>query len=293
MAEGKKTCIYYNNNYYYDFHKVISANDRGLQFGDGCYEWVRIHNGHTFALSYHTDRLYRSMRLLGIRPTVAPEDFAEIAEVLIEETGLKDGYLKIIVTRGDGDHEFTIPSRNKLRPNVLMYVAPIDLEKIAEIQKGVDCITMKDNRGPHCNILSLNQLDNMMDRAEAQKKGCYEAIFTRDNLVLDATHSNVCIVKAGVIWMPPVRDDLLHGITRSLVLRRVAPTAGITAIDDSVEPITLDTLKEAEEVFLTNPEDGIIPVLHIDGEQVGDGKVGPVTAQIQDHYAKLMRDGLR
>ena len=84
MADTKTT-IYYNHNFYYDFSKIISADDRGLQFGDGCYEWIRIFNGHPFALSYHTDRLYRSMRLLGIRPVTAPDEFTEIAEVVIDD----------------------------------------------------------------------------------------------------------------------------------------------------------------------------------------------------------------
>ena len=77
MAE-RKTTIYYNHNFYYDFSQIIAADDRGLQFGDGCYEWIRVYKGHPFALSYHTDRLYRSMRLLGIRPVTAPDEFTEI-----------------------------------------------------------------------------------------------------------------------------------------------------------------------------------------------------------------------
>ena len=128
-----KTTIYYNHNFYYDFSKIISADDRGLQFGDGCYEWIRVFHGHPFALSYHVDRLYRSMRLLGIRPVTAPDEFTEIVEVVIEETGVTEGYVKIIVTRGEGDHDFTIPSRNALRPNVLVYAKPIDLDAIAKL----------------------------------------------------------------------------------------------------------------------------------------------------------------
>lgn len=169
MADTKTT-IYYNHNFYYDFSKIISADDRGLQFGDGCYEWIRIFNGHPFALSYHTDRLYRSMRLLGIRPVTAPDEFTEIAEVVIDESGIKEGFMKIIVTRGTGEHDFTIPARNKLQPNVLVYARPLDEASIAKVEDGVTCITAEDDRGHHCDILSLNQLDNMMARAEAQKK---------------------------------------------------------------------------------------------------------------------------
>lgn len=287
-----KTTIYYNHNFYYDFSKIISADDRGLQFGDGCYEWIRVFHGHPFALSYHVDRLYRSMRLLGIRPVTAPDEFTEIVEVVIEETGVTEGYVKIIVTRGEGDHDFTIPSRNALRPNVLVYVKPIDLDAIAKVQDGVKCVTMADDRGHHCDILSLNQLNNMMARAEAQKKGCYDAIFLKGDLLTEASHSNVCIVKAGVIWTPAKNEYMIPGITRSLVLSRVAPTAGVTSIDDGADPVRLTDMMNAEEVFLTNTQDGIIPVLSIDGKPIGDGKPGTVTRKIQQHYAHLMTDGL-
>lgn len=287
-----KTTIYYNHNFYYDFSKIISADDRGLQFGDGCYEWIRVFHGHPFALSYHVDRLYRSMRLLGIRPVTAPDEFTEIVEVVIEETGVTEGYVKIIVTRGEGDHDFTIPSRNALRPNVLVYAKPIDLDAIAKVQDGVKCVTMADDRGHHCDILSLNQLNNMMARAEAQKKGCYDAIFLKGDLLTEASHSNVCIVKAGVIWTPSKNEYMIPGITRSLVLSRVAPTAGVTSIDDGADPVRLTNMMNAEEVFLTNTQDGIIPVLSIDGKPIGDGKPGTVTRKIQQHYAHLMTDGL-
>ena len=86
-----KTAIYYNHNFYYDFSQIISADDRAIQFGDGAYEWIRIHHGHSFGLSYHTDRLYRSMRLLGIRPVTAPDEFTEIVEVVVEESEIEEG----------------------------------------------------------------------------------------------------------------------------------------------------------------------------------------------------------
>lgn len=291
MAEVKTT-IYYNHNFYYDFSQIISADDRAMQFGDGAYEWIRIYHGHPFALSYHTDRLYRSMRLLGIRPVTAPDEFTEIVEVVVEETGIEEGYVKIVVTRGSDDHNFTIPSRNALHPNVLVYAKPIDLESIAKVQGGVKCITAPDDRGHHCDILSLNQLNNLMARAEAQKKGAYDTIFLKDGLLTEASHSNVCIVKAGVIWTPATNEYMVKGITRSLVLTRVAPASGVTSIDESAEPVRLEDMMNAEEVFLTNSQDGIIPVLSIDGKPIGDGLVGNVTKKIQEHYAHLMEDGL-
>ena len=200
--------------------------------------------------------------------------------------------MKIIVTRGTDDHNFSIPARNALKPNVLVYAKPINLESIAKAQLGVTCTIMEDDRGHHSDILSLNQLNNMLARAEAQKKGSYDAIFIKDGLLTEASHSNVCIVKAGVIWTPATNEHMIRGITRSLVLSRVAPAAGVTTIEETVDPVKLEDVMNAEEVFLTNSIDGIIPVLAIDGKPVGDGKIGNVTKKIQEHYAHLMSDGL-
>lgn len=287
-----KPTIYYNHNFYYDFSKIISADDRGYQFGDGAYEWVRVFRGRPFALSYHTDRLYRSMRLLGIRPVTAPDEFTEIVETVTEENEIEEGYVKIIVTRGDGDHDFTIPARNKLSPNVLVYAKPIDVKTIEAVQDGVKCISMEDDRGHHSQILSLNQINNLMARAEALKKGCYDAIFFKDALLTEASHSNVCIVKAGVIWTPAINEHMVRGVTRSLILSRVAPTAGVTSIDEANDPVSKEDLMNAEEVFLTNSKDGVIPVLEVDGKPIADGKPGNVTRKMQKHYAHLMEDGL-
>ena len=293
MADDKST-IFYNHQYYYSFANVMNADDRGLQFGDGCYEWIRVHKGHPFALSYHVDRLYRSMRLLGIRAVIAPDEFTEIHEIIAEENNIEEGYLMLVVTRGAGSHEFTIPGRMALKPNTLVYARPLDTEAIAKVQSGVSCITMEDTRWPHCDILSLNMLPNIMDRAAAQKKKAYDAIYFRDGLVTEATHSNVFIVKDGVIWTRKADAYMLKGITRQLIFTRVAPTCGVTVIEPEQENqlITKERLLSAEEIFLTNSEVGVIPVLSVDGQPIGDGKVGRVTANVQKHYLHLLEDGL-
>lgn len=293
MAEDKVT-IFYNHQYYYSFANVMNADDRGLQFGDGCYEWIRVHNGHPFALSYHVDRLYRSMRLLGIRAVIAPDEFTEIHEIIAEENEIEEGYLILVVTRGAGVHDFTVPGRMALKPNTLVYARPLDTAAVEKAQQGVSCVTAEDTRWPHCDILSLNMLPNIMDRAAAQKKGAYDAIYVRDNLVTEATHSNLFIVKDGVIWTTKADNHLLKGITRQLIFTRVAPTCGVTVIEPEQENqlITRERLMSAEEVFLTNSEAGVIPVLSIDGKPVGDGKIGKVTANLQEHYLHLLNDGL-
>lgn len=293
MADDKVT-IFYNHQYYYDFANVMNANDRGLQFGDGCYEWIRVHKGRPFALSYHVDRLYRSMRLLGIRAVIAPDEFTEIHEIIAEENNIQEGYLVLVVTRGAGPHDFTIPGRMAMKPNTLVYALPLDPDAIAKVQSGVSCVTMDDTRWPHCDILSLNMLPNIMDRAAAQKKGAYDAIYFRDGLATEATHSNVFIVKDGVIWTRKADAYMLKGITRQLIFTRVAPTCGVTIIEPEQENqlITRERMMSSEEVFLTNSEVGVIPVLSIDGQPIGDGKIGKVTANLQEHYQHLLEDGL-
>lgn len=293
MAD-KKVTIFYNHQYYYSYENVMNANDRGLQFGDGCYEWIRVHKGHPFALSYHVDRLYRSMRLLGIRAVVAPDEFTEIIEIIAEENEIKEGYIMLVVTRGAALPDFTVPGRMALKPNTLCYAGEIDTEAVAKAQQGVSCITLEDTRWLHSDILSLNMLPNIMDRAKAQKKGAYDAIYFRDGVATEATRSNLFVVKDGVIWTTHADERLLKGITRQLIFTRVAPTCGVTVIEPEQDHqmITRELLEKAEEVFLTNSEAGVIPVLSIDGKPVADGKVGKVTASIQEHYLHLLEDGL-
>lgn len=293
MAEEKVT-IFYNHQYYYSWDKVMNADDRGLQFGDGCYEWIRVHKGHPFALSYHVDRLYRSMRLLGIRAVIAPDEFTEINEIVAEENQIHEGYLIMVVTRGAGPHDFTVPGRMALKPNTLVYARNLDMADIEKAQQGVSCLTMEDTRWPHCDILSLNMLPNIMDRAKALKKKCYDAIYVRNGLVQEATHSNLFIVKEGVVWTTAPSEYMLKGITRSLIMDRVAPTAGVTVIEPDApqQLITPERLASAEEVFLTNSAAGVIPVLQINGKPVADGKIGKVTANLQKHYLHLLEDGL-
>lgn len=294
MAKENKVTIFYNHQYYYSFEHVMNADDRALQFGDGCYEWIRVHKGHPFALSYHVDRLYRSMRLLGIRAVIAPDEFTEIHEIIAEENNLKEGYLMLVVTRGAGEHDFTVPGRMALTPNTLVYGRTLDMEAVETAQKGVSCITLPDERWPHCDILSLNMIPNIMDRAKALKKKAYDAIYVRDGLVTEATHSNLFIVKDGVVWTTKADNHLLKGITRQLIITRVAPTCSVTVIEPEAEHqlITRERLESAEEVFLTNSMAGVIPVLSIDGKPVADGKVGKVTAALQKHYLHLLEDGL-
>ena len=291
---GETSTIFYNHQYYYDFAHVMNADDRAFHFGDGCYEWIRVYHGHPFALSYHVDRLYRSMRLLEIRAVIAPDEFTEIHEIIAEENKIEEGYLMLVVTRGAGPHEFGIPGRMAMKPNTLVYARPIDTAAVEAVQKGVSCITCEDERWSHCDILSLNMLPNIMARAKAQKKGAYDAIFMKNGEATEASRSNLFMVKDGVIWTTKADNRMLKGITRQLVMTRVAPSSGVTVIepDQPHQLITKERLLSAEEVFLTNSEAGIIPVLSVDGETIGDGKVGKVTLALQEHYLHLLNDGL-
>ena len=128
-----------------------------------------------------------------------------------------------------------------------------------------------------------------MTRTAALKKGAEEAIYLRGDQATEGTRSNLFIVKNGVIWTPPESHKMLKGVTRQLVIARVAPTSSVTIIEKEIDR---KLLSEADEVFMTNSECGIMPVLKIDGQPVGDGKKGKVTAAIQLHYNKLLEEGL-
>lgn len=289
MAEEKKSTIFYNHNFLYQFDGVLQADDRAVQFGDGVYEWIRIHKGHPFALSYHIDRLYRSMRLMDMRATIAPDEFTEIHEVIAEENRIQEGYCMLLVTRGGGERRFLIPRRNEQNPNVLIYARSVDTDAIQKVQDGIACITAEDDRWLHCDILSIQMVANLMARTAALKKGAQEVVYVRDGQVTEGSKSNLFVVKGGVAWTPPESHKMLKGVTRQLVITRVAPTSGVTVIEKEIDR---QLLSEADEVFMTNSECGIMPVLQIDRKPVGDGQKGRVTEKIQLHYDKLLEEGL-
>ena len=282
-----KELTYFNGEMVESGAKVVSLDDRGYCFGDGVYEVVRVYNGRAFAFSYHQDRLYRSMREMDIPVRMPPDELQELHEIMIEQSEITDGYIYLQITRGvtPRHHAF---ERSKLEPQMYMFIKPITTD-LGALQEGVKAITLPDERWARVDIKTLNLIPNILAQTKAEKKGAYTAILVRDGIVTEGATSNVFVMKDGVCYTHPANDHILKGITRQLVVTRVAPTAGITIIEREFDEAFL---KDADEIFFTDTIGGIIPITTLNREPVGDGKPGKAAKVLAEQLQHLMEEGL-
>ena len=282
-----KELTYFNGEMVESGAKVVSLDDRGYCFGDGVYEVVRVYNGRAFAFSYHQDRLYRSMREMDIPVRMPPDELQELHEIMIEQSEITDGYIYLQITRGvtPRHHAF---ERSKLEPQMYMFIKPITTD-LGALQEGVKAITLPDERWARVDIKTLNLIPNILAQTKAEKKGAYTAILVRDGIVTEGATSNVFVMKDGVCYTHPANHHILKGITRQLVVTRVAPTAGITIIEREFDEAFL---KDADEIFFTDTIGGIIPITTLNREPLGDGKPGKAAKVLAEQLQHLMEEGL-
>lgn len=282
-----KELTYFNGEMVESGAKVVSLDDRGYCFGDGVYEVVRVYNGRAFAFSYHQDRLYRSMREMDIPVRMPPDELQELHEIMIEQSEITDGYIYLQITRGVSPRHHAF-ERSKLEPQMYMFIKPITTD-LGALQQGVKAITLPDERWARVDIKTLNLIPNILAQTKAEKKGAYTAILVRDGIVTEGATSNVFVMKDGVCYTHPANHHILKGITRQLVVTRVAPTAGITIIEREFDEAFL---KDADEIFFTDTIGGIIPITTLNREPVGDGKPGKAAKVLAEQLQHLMEEGL-
>ena len=263
--------------------KVVAMEDRGYQFGDGVYEYAKVYNGKCFALKPHIDRLFRSLRELRIPAVFTHDELQSIHERLIAESGIKSGGIYLQVTRGWAPRAHQFPET--VVPCLTMTIRPSTMNP-AQWETGVGIVLTPDERWLRCDIKSLNLLGNVLGKQKAKEANCYEAVQVRDKYVTEGTSSNFFIVKDGVLWTYPVNNLILKGVTRTIVVEDIAPALGLSVLEKMFEP---EMIWKAEEAFLSGTTTEIMPVVTVDGKQVADGKVGPVTRKIMDAYRALIK----
>ncbi len=282
-----KELTYFNGEFVEPGAKCVSLDDRGYCFGDGVYEVTRVFNGRCFAFSYHQDRLYRSMRAMDIPVKMRPDDLQELHEIMVEQSDIKDGYIYLQITRGVAPRHHAY-DRSKLEPTMYMYIRPIE-EDLDELAKGVKAISAPDERWLHVDIKTLNLIPNILAQTKAEKKFAYSAILFRDGICTEGATSNVFAVKDGIVYTHPADNLILKGITRQLVVGKVAPSLGVTIIEKEFDK---QFVEEADELFFTDTIGGVIPIIKFDRQPVGNGEPGKVSLKLREGYNKLLSEGL-
>jgi len=284
--------IYLNGKFVNKEDAKISVFDHGFLYGDGAFEGIRSYNGLVFRLGAHIDRLFETMHTLLIDPKISKAQMIKAVVDTLKTNKLKDAYIRLIVSRGDGDLGLD-PRKCFGSPNVIIIADKITLYPAELYQKGMEIITVATVKN-HPDALnpqlkSLNYLNNILGKIEAANCGYNEAIMLDGNgYVAECTGDNVFMVKNGVLSTPD--RGRLVGITAQAILD-VAPKFKLKTFEGA---ITRHELYNAAECFLTGTAAELIPVVKIDGRVIGSGKPGAVTMKLLKAFKELTtKDGVR
>ena len=280
--------IFIDGKYYDQKNAKISVFDHGLLYGDGVFEGIRAYHGSVFRLKEHIDRLFYSAQAILL---AIPLSHAEMMKAVIDacrRNKLRDGYIRLIVTRGVGT--LGLNPRSCKSPSVIIIAGSIQIYPPELYARGMDIITVPTTRNLHSAlnpaIKSLNYLNNILARIEANNSGFEEAVMLNaEGFVSECTVENIFIVNGRKLMTPPLSAGALYGVTREAVME-LAAQMGLAVSEPN---LTRYDLFNANECFLTGTGAELIPIVKIDGRVIGAGKPGPITRRLVDKYHALTK----
>jgi branched-chain amino acid aminotransferase len=266
----------------------VSVFDHGLLYGDGVFEGIRVYNGKIFELEAHIVRLFKSANAIRLAIAQDAETIMRHTQTTVEANGLKDGYIRLLVTRGVGS--LGLNPLTCETPQLIIIAATIQLYPVELYERGLKVISANTIRNHPLSlspqIKSLNYLNNIVAKLEALDHNMPEAImYNHMGYVAEATGDNVFIVTQGKVVSPPIEAGSLEGITRAVVIR-LARESGYTVCE---KDLTRYDLYSAEEIFLTGTAAEVIGVVELDGRKIGSGKPGPVTKTLLKKFEEYAR----
>lgn len=262
---------------------VISIFDRGLVLGDGLFETLRVRRRRPEFLDLHFARLLKSAKRLRLRVPVSEKVLHGILSDLCRKGRLDDAVARITLTRGHYLGGLSIDP--KIPPSLIITASPVSKLDSAIYERGVSVAISKINKaaasGLDPAIKSTNYLANIFAKADADKKGCYEAILlgARGEIAELSTSSFFCVID-GVVLTPPIETGILPGITRQVLLREIRRRK-IPCREAEIFPADIARMSEA---FLSSSVRGLVPITQIEKLKVGNGKVGPNFRGLRDLY---------
>lgn len=286
--------VYINGKFYDKKDAKISVFDHGLLYGDGVFEGIRTYNRLVFKLREHIDRLFESAHSIMLTIPLNKEQIIRAVIQTLKMNNLKDAYIRLLVTRGEGDLGLD-PRKCEGNATVIIIADKIMLYPQGLYKKGLEIITVPTIRNlPEAlnpQIKSLNYLNNILAKIEAITAGYEEAIML-DSLgyIAECTGDNIFIAKRNHLYTPPQCMGTLRGITRDTVLD--IARKGDIPVHEHV--LTRHELYISDECFLTGTAAEIIPVVKVDGRTIGDGKPGKLTLRLMREFKKLTKkEGIR
>ncbi len=265
---------------------TVSVFDHGLLYGDGVFEGIRSYHHLVFKLREHIDRLYESAHTIMLTIPYSKAELIDIVKDSLRVNKLSDAYIRLVVTRGEGD--LGLDPRKCAKPTVFVIADRIELYPKKLYEQGLDLITVATQRNvPEAlnpQIKSLNYLNNILAKIEAITAGFEEAIMlSPSGYVTECTGENIFIVKGKQLLTPPPYIGVLRGITRQTVMG----LGHALRLKVAEELLTRHDLFNADECFLTGTAAELVPVVKIDGRVIGTGKPGSITKRLQQAFRQV------
>ncbi|MGA3170800.1 MAG: branched-chain-amino-acid transaminase [Chthoniobacteraceae bacterium] len=278
--------IYIDGAFVPESEAKISVFDHGLLYGDGVFEGIRFYNGRVFRLDRHLDRLWDSARAICLTIPISREEMTEALLESVRQNELRDGYIRLLVTRGVGTLGLNPETCRK--PSIIIIAASIALYPEELYQRGLDVITCGTRRiSPAAlspQVKSLNYLNNIMAKIEAVQAGAGEGLMLNDQgFVAECTGDNIFVLKRGALTTPPISAGGLRGITREVVIE-IAAEFGIPFSEPNLTRYDIYT---ADECFLTGTAAEIIPAISLDKRPIGSGAPGSLTGRFIARFREL------
>ncbi|WP_440956880.1 branched-chain-amino-acid transaminase [Methanosarcina sp. Mfa9] len=280
--------IYINGEFVPKAEAKVSVYDHGFLYGDGVFEGIRAYNGRVFKLEEHVDRLYDSAKAIAMDIPISREEMSEAILETLRKNNLRDAYIRPIVSRGNGD--LGLDPRKCDRPNIIVIAQGWGAMYGDLYEVGLTGVSVAVRRNaPDAlspNIKSLNYLNNILAKIEANEKGGDEAVFLDNNgFVSEGSGDNIFVVKNGKV-LTPFTINNLKGITRATAIE-LLEDMGIKVIETNLGLFDLYT---ADEIFVTGTAAESAPLTKLDGRHIGTGKPGPLTKKMVEAFEYITQN---
>jgi D-alanine transaminase len=274
--------VYVNGAYMPEQEATVSIFDRGFLMADGVYEVTSVLQGKLIDFEGHAQRLKRSLDALDMAMPMPIDELLGVHRELVARNGIEEGMIYLQVTRGSaGDRDFAFPDPEETPVTLVMFTQnKPGLADSPAAKTGIKVISIDDIRWGRRDIKTVQLLYPSMGKMMAKKAGADDAWMVQDGFVTEGTSNNAYIVKNGQIITRALSNDILHGITRSAVLR-FAQEAQMELVERN---FTIDEAQSADEAFVTSASTFVMPVVEIDGQTLGAGMPGPIAARLREIY---------
>ncbi|GAX91493.1 branched-chain-amino-acid transaminase [Effusibacillus lacus] len=278
--------VYLDGEYVPKSKAVVSVFDHGFLYGDGIFEGIRCYSGNVFRLKEHIKRLYESAKSILLEIPLSPQEMEDAVVETLRKNGYANAYIRLVVSRGMGD--LGLDPRSCVKPCVIIIAEQLKLFPQEFYEKGLSIVTVATRRNVpdalNPKIKSLNYLNNVLVKLEAQRAGVMEALMlNHEGYVCEGSGDNVFLVKDGKVMTPPTYLGALEGITRNAIID-ICNRLGIPCEE---KVFTRHDVYVADEVFLTGTAAELIPVIDVDSRVIGEGKPGPMTEMLIKEFRKI------